>query len=392
MKQVLFALLFASALHAAPALPASQEEEISLDSLGKDSAVPAPAVPVSQGAQPGTKEIDVIVAVDMTAERFDGEKKSTETFSSNHEYVVLGLHPEPRVSFLIEIVGLTYWEFQYFASANTLLKFGKIAVPFGPMFLHSLLGGVVGKPRDGGGETALMLPLEWTEYGAAWEQRLVDRYTWSLKSNFWITNGLSGRANPERQTVDITEGAGKVRDNNQDKAVGLRLENRFLGKYGLNFSFYTCKWANDDPEDTKARFYEGDRIVLGNADIELGYGFLPWPVLRNLRLRAEGALMRTHSTERTAAQDLRVPWHNKTASLVELTYNGMHRFCDLRLRAGTYDDNTGILNSHDLANFNVGLTFYPLKSLQIIPMYMWNRERVNETKDDFFFIKFFIQI
>jgi hypothetical protein len=102
--------------------------------------------------------------------------------------------------------------------------------------------------------------------------------------------------------------------------------------------------------------------------------------------------MRTRSTQRTAQQDRRVPWHNKSADMFEVTYNGLHKWFDIRARAGRYDDNMDILNSRDLTNYNLALIFEVITGVHVIPMYMWNRERVNEKQDDLFFIKFFIEL
>ena len=58
---------------------------------------------------------------------------------------------------------------------------------------------------------------------------------------------------------------------------------------------------------------------------------------------------------------------------------------------GDIDNNWDIVNSKDLINYNVALVYELIPGVHLIPMYMWNRERVNEIDDDFLLIKFFME-
>jgi len=369
------------------------EEEFSLDDLDEEDGGEVHSPSVARG-RPGGSHIEAIVVVDWTLESLWAKKKEV-SFASNHEYVILGLEPNPNSRFVIELIGLTYWEFIYSLSKDTKLKLGKIAIPFGPIFLHQVLAGIVEKPTTGGGQTHFIVPHVWSEYGAGGSHRFVDNFTYSVETEFWIVNGLEGEVRVADQTVEFS-GAIKVRDNNLDKGFGFRIRNKYKGKYSLNFSFYTSKWANDRIDDEGAlleKFYEGDRLWLGNIDFEIGYNAIPVIFLKNLKFIGEYAAIRTHSTQKLSnTNDNRVPWHTKTADLIEITYNGLQKWFEVQFRYGTYDDNRNITNSRDLHNFNIALTREVASGIHVIPMYMWNREAVNEIDDDFFFIKFFIEL
>jgi len=378
-----------------------EEEEFSLDDLDEEesSSTESASSQAAQGKSGGHggghgNKIEAIVAVDGTLDGYLGKKKEL-SFGTNHEYVLLGFEPHPHISFLIEIIEVVYWEFNYSFSKNSRLKLGKIAIPFGPLFLHQILAGVVEKPVVGGGARHFMVPHVWTEYGIGYYQRFIDSYAVELAGQFWLTNGLQGEVKPADRTVEFTKEPPSW-DNNLDKALGVRLTSRWWGKYALNFSFYTCKWADDllkESGELAEDFYEGDRMVLGNVDVELPYNMIPLPFLKNFKYRWEYALMRTRSTQlEPSGKDLRVPWHNKNADLIEVTFNGLHKWFDLRFRYGTYDDNWDVTNSRDLVNYNLAAVFKIAPGIEFIPMYMWNRERVNEVKDDAILVKCFIRL
>ncbi len=376
-----------------------QEEEISLDDLDdldEEETTPKKKEDGHPGGHPGRSKahMEAVVAVDATLEHFMGEDGDRISFSSNHEFLVLALAPNSKVRFLIEVIQLTYWELLYSINPRTSFKFGKLAIPFGPIFFHQILGGIVEKPMPNFGGRQFMLPIEWSEYGIAIERLWLDTYAWNLKTKAWITNGLQadGKINLADKTIDFTSGAGAKTDNNNDKAFGLRLQNKFYGKYSLNFSFYTCRWDSDEDDAADTPAYEGDRVIIGNVDAELGYASIKLPVIKNFRFKGQYALLRSNSTQRTASKNETIPWHNKSASMFEATYNGFNKWFDLQFRCGTYDDNWDIDNNKDLINYNIALYYKLAGGVTIIPRYMWNFEKVNETKDNLFFIKAFVEI
>jgi len=389
----------------------SGEQEVNLDELdapAPDSArdQPAPA-PAADSARPGRGpkrpsghpgllggRLEAAFVTDATFEVFAGEERNEISFSSNHEYLILGVKPGERMRFAMEIIERVYWAFEYDFTPRFTFKVGKLPIPFGPLFLHQVLGGLVEKPMPGGGGRMLLVPEAWAEYGLEADNRWVDAAAYSLESKVWVTNGLQGTVDMANQTVDFTGSGGEVRDNNADKAVGLRLTNRFFGAWALSLSGYTCVWAAPDPGDAGMwdQITEGDRLVLGNADAEMGFGAIPVPVLRDLRLRGQYSLLRTRSTYRAASQDNTVPWHNKSASTVEATWRTPWRWLHLRYRFGTYDDNWNVRNSRDLVNHNVSLEFRFRENVTLTPTYFWCRERVNEKRDDFLLVKFALQI
>jgi hypothetical protein len=337
------------------------------------------------------KPIEAVVVVDGTLEHMFS-KKEESTFHTNHEYLIVGFEPHPNVRFLIEVIEVIYWEFQYSLSPRSKIKVGKIAIPFGPVFLHQVLAGVVEKPLIGGGQRHFMVPHVWAEYGIGWDQVIYDGFAYNLKGKLFLVNGLNGQIRQEDRTVEFSTSTAGLQDENRDKGIGFRINQKFYGKYALNFSGYSSMWANENENKQGEYFYEGDRMYLGNVDIELGYNSIPLPLLKNMRIRAEYALIRVRSRQNIAGARSHIPWHNKSANLLELTYNGFHKWFDIQFRYGTYDDNWDVVNNRDLVNYNISLYMELLPGIHIIPMYMWNREKVNEVDDDFFFFKFFIEL
>jgi hypothetical protein len=255
------------------------------------------------------------------------------------------------------------------------------------------LGGLVEKPLPGGNGRALMVPDDWAEYGLGADHRWVDHPAYSLQTRFWVTNGLQGMRRVADQSVDFTSSSGDSRDNNLDKAFGLRIVNQFAHAFNVGISGYTCAWAADreaDPTFAES-VLESDRMYLGNVDCQVGYNAVRIPVLRDIRLRAEYALMRTMASADSLGNGA-VPWHTKTAGMVEVTWRTPVRWLEARWRCGHYDDNTIVRNSRDLFNHNVSLDVNIREAVHVIGTYFWNREAVNESRDDYLLLKVAFQL
>lgn len=384
----------------------STEEDMDLDALDDgDADRKKPARSGHPGGHPGglaalKDRFSAGVMVDFNWDFFIGPDGGKEnSFGSNHEYVLLTFSPVKTLRLSMEILALTYWDLRWQVGRRTALKFGKLALPFSPLVFHQLYGGIVEKPLAQGQAEPILVPRDWTEYGIEVDNRWVDEYGYGLDTKVWVSNGL----NASYSENDIRAADGTVRltsdiparDRNLDKAIGLRINNTFAGGVvRLGLSGYTCKWAPDLESDSW--FAAGDRVWLGNVDVTLGYGFIPAPVLKRLRLMGAFAVLTTQSTyvNRTSADswiDYRVPSYVQHASYVEATVQ-VRTWLDLQYRFGMYDDNTVYYTSRDLINHNVAVYIRPNKYITIVPRYYRNMERVNEAQDDYFLLKAVVQL
>jgi hypothetical protein len=179
------------------------------------------------------------------------------TFRNVHSYTFIDLMPDNKLTFSFSFNLSTrsnFFELGYQATPRLQFRGGKLLIPFDDTFPHTMYGGrpnlsVFFQP----GQTAF-LPDLWAEPGIAMKYRLIDYSSFRMDGTLYVTNGFqSTTANPypgqggfypdfQGQTnIEIT-------DNNRDKAVGGRLETLWSRKFGLNGSFYTCRYSDQGEE------------------------------------------------------------------------------------------------------------------------------------------------
>lgn len=368
------------------------EEEFSLDELDEESEEESQNS--SSALMSIIKRLKINAMFDFSFDAIIGnhdEKKPA--FSSNHQYIILGINPTEKIRLSAEITNLIYWEYYLKANERLSFKLGKLPSPFSSLFFHQLYGGVIEKPMVVGPNRSLIVPRDWSEYGIECDWRIIDKSAYSLLTKIWVGNGLKGDVtdyNPGTQSINMKLNGGL--DNNYDKSVGIRLENNlFNGKLKIGLSGYTSKWEED--RECDYNFLDGDRVYLANIDVDIPRHLVNVPVLKNLRLKGAFVLSKTTLTHGNVDNKCMSAKNMiKTASYGEVMYYGLTKWLDLQFRFGTYDDNTKIINSQDLINYNFAIYLHPNPYLLLVSRYYINHERVNEKKDDYLLIKAVIQL
>ena len=256
-----------------------EEEEIDLDELEEDDS-DSPEPPCDGcndhgGGQHGGAAsskfprfklfFDFLVEYEFETDKFQ--------FTSEHSYVMLDLNATPWLSFRTDLsINPEFFEIIFNLGPSFELSLGKVLVPFGQNEWHHLIGGRVDNH-------SLFLPTVWADYGIKMKHRLIDGEHASFSYSLYAVNGFQASLDSQNNPFP-SKNAGYLEDNNQMKGVGIRptLYLDFL-KMTIGSSWYFDAW--DEENEGKMLFY--------GVDVDLGFGFIPVPVLKNLRLRAEAA-------------------------------------------------------------------------------------------------------
>jgi hypothetical protein len=232
----------------------SGEEAVDLNSLTSTSDTPA-THPVAGGESSG-KPLNLAPNFKFYFDLWLINQPNVMdfTFKNVHSYTFIDLMPDNKLTFSFSFnlaSRSNYFELGYQATPRLHFRGGKILIPFDDTFPHTMYGG---RPNLSvffmDGQTAF-LPDLWAEPGVAAKYRLVDYPHFRMDGTLYVTNGFqsntgdpmpgqSGQIYPDfggLTTIDIS-------DNNRDKAIGGRIESLWWRKFGLNGSFYTCRWSN----------------------------------------------------------------------------------------------------------------------------------------------------
>jgi hypothetical protein len=194
-------------------------------------------------------------------------------FSKDHAYVVLEMDATPWLTFRTDVsVSPTFFELNFHIGSSMDLNLGKVVVPFGQNTWHHLIGGRVDM-------ASLFLPTIWADYGISFEHRAYDGEHVSFAYALYVVNGFQA-ATDDYGNPFPSRSAGQLDDNNTMKGVGARptLYIDFF-KLTVGTSWYFDAWQENN---------KGKMLYYG-VDLDFGYGFIPVPGLKNLRLRAEAA-------------------------------------------------------------------------------------------------------
>lgn len=262
-----------SAATSEPTGQASQtgEQEVSLDQLEKEQPASQPSGPHptpegEEKAGPFKFKLffDLLLQYEFKTKKFG--------FTSDHAYIMLEVPIVDWLNFRTDVSPSPKFYEIIFSSGNTLeLRVGKILIPFGQNDFHHLIGGRVDKE-------SLFLPVIWADYGLAFKHLVYEGDTIGIDYSLWVVNGFSQGTDIEGQPYPSKQ-AGSLSDNNAMKGVGIRPVLRIGTTFTLGTSWYLDAWDDDD----------GQFMLIYGADVEFGYGFIPVPVLRNLRIRGEVA-------------------------------------------------------------------------------------------------------
>lgn len=206
----------------------------------------------------------------LTEYEFETEKFQ---FTSEHSYVMLDLDATPWLGFRADLsFNPEFFEIIFHLGPSFEVSMGKVLVPFGQNDWHHLIGGRVDNQ-------SIFLPTLWADYGISLKHRLIDGDYASFSYSLYAVNGFQ-EARDDYDNPFPSRNAGYLEDNNKMKGVGIRptLYLDFL-KATIGTSWYFDAFGEEN---------KGKMLFYG-VDLDLGYGFIPAPVLKNLRLRAEAA-------------------------------------------------------------------------------------------------------
>jgi hypothetical protein len=193
-------------------------------------------------------------------------------FTKDHAYVILELSMADWLSFRTDVSPSPQFYELVFNLGNKLeLRVGKVLIPFGQNEFHHLIGGRVDKQ-------SLFLPVIWADYGIAFKHLLYEGETIGVDYSVWAVNGFQEGSDLNGQPAPSTN-AGSLSDNNMMKGMGIRPQLHIGTAFTLGASWYMDSWDKDDEQ----------YMYFYGVDLDFGYGFIPLPVLKDVRLRGEFA-------------------------------------------------------------------------------------------------------
>ena len=301
----------------------SEEEEMSLDDLDNTEntqTVSHGSAHSSSSAMPFKFKLffDLIMEYDLEESHFQ--------FKKDHAHVVIELPVNDNLHFRSDIAfEPEFYEVSYTFGQSLELTAGKVLIPFGQNEFHHLIGGRVD-------EHNLFLPDVWADYGIRIKHKVLDQGWGGFDYSLWVVNGFSGTEEP---LMGMTSSS----DNNNMKGFGIRPALRLGTTITIGANFYLDAW------DKKAR----QQMLFYGADLDLGYGFLSFSVLRNLKIRAEFAYgLIQISDEINKLSGLIKHGYKKSGFNIEVTYKILNWLL-FRYREGLLNPDNRYENSDDLS-------------------------------------------
>jgi len=320
-------------------------EEEALD-LEAEQAKVASSVPL----ETSFSKFVIMGRVDLTAEytprnvgkdTLGSGKPGESTLDNNHFLFFLKIKASPKTSFLGEFSDKTFFNVDYTNSEFLTTSFGKIIIPFGDTrFFHHFYGGIQGYSGKG-----VMLSNLWSSPGI--------NLNWSFKSGQLDTYLVRG-PKENSKVISLQEEASK-----DYFALGARWTTHLESKLNLVGSIYQAD-------------YEGRQSVsLTGIDLFTDYGAFQSNLFKKLRLSYGIA---------NAAVEEKAKTYFKRGDYIQFASN-VYSPAEIRLRYGTYVDDSRIKTVKDVHNVNVGVTF-PVDVLKILAEYQWNFEAADEIDND----------
>ncbi|MDJ0761494.1 MAG: hypothetical protein QNJ97_00780 [Myxococcota bacterium] len=314
-----------------------EEEEIDLDDIEEEeSSAGHPSGHTDAHRGGGDRMLhpkfklffDFLVEYEFESETFQ--------FTKDHAYVVLELAATEWLSFRTDIsLDPEFFDMTFHLGTSVDLSIGKVLIPFGQNEWHHLIGGRVDYQ-------SLFLPVIWADYGISLKHRLFDGDVVGIDYSIYAVNGF-------QETTDANQNpfpsrlAGSLTDNNKMKGIGIRPVFR-IWKIALGTSWYLDAWDA-----------EGDNYMLFyGADIDFGFGFIPVPFLRNLRLRGEIAWGEVMLPEQNYYQGILAYGTRRSGYNIEASFN-IVRWLTLRYREGRLNSDSRFEDAGDLLIHEPGI-------------------------------------
>ncbi len=328
------------------------EEAVDLES--ESPPVSTTVNPPSSGRGSG---LSIMGRVDLTSDYGAGnaiggatsDATKYEKLTNNHFFLFLKAKPSERVSFMGEFVGQNFFTVDFEATKSLTVSFGKILIPFGDTrFFHHFYGGISGY----GATSGIMLPNIWSAPGFSlgWK--------WSnMKFDAYVVQTM-GQDAVATDPVSINSGA---TISNRRQAIGIRSSFALMEGVGIIVSGYHGDYTPGIP------------LTLGGFDLNADYGALSWGAFKRLRFSYGIA----NAWLKTVADGID---YEKRGDYVVIGTNYLNPV-EVRVRYGTYLNDTRAKSQADVHNFNLGVNF-PVDVLKVLVEYQMNFEAANEVEND----------
>lgn len=315
------------------------------ESLDLENEAPKNASP-HHGAENSTPKFGILGRVDLTMESTPAKESNgtgKSSLENKHFLLFLKTKASDRTHFMGEFVRQSFFQVDFKATKSLNISFGKIIVPFGDTrYFHHFYGGIQGYGADG-----TMFPNIWAEPGA--------NLSWGLGESTidtYFVNSIGSLTNDNAEPNFQTSTTGK-------QALGFRVTTPNSNKFTTILSGYESRYAGTKP------------IHLLGGDIYMDYGAFGLGFFKQIRF-SMGIANAWISSEPKS--------YEKRGDYLQIATNVLSP-AELRLRYGTYIDDTRTQTAKDVHNFNLGVT-YPVDVLKILAEYQWNYEAISEEDND----------
>jgi hypothetical protein len=320
----------------------SAEEALDLES----EISPPPRAGVFQ-----SQKFSLMGRVDLTSEFTNpspatspqGEGKNS--LKNNHFFVFLKVKASEKTTFLGEIAQQSFFSVDYEPTAKLKIQLGKILVPFGDTRrFHHYYGGIQGYGMKG-----VMFPNLWAEPGfnINWHLPIGELDTYVVQS----VSALDATKDP-----DLSSG-GSTATQAEGVRWALPMGKKITGIMSAYFGEY----------------YYGRNLLMGGLDIYSDYGALDLSFFKHTRwaLGLATAGIRNSPT----GSDF-----EKRGDYLEFATPVMSPG-ELRIRYGTYVNDTRVVTNKNIHNWNLGYAF-SVDVIRFLIEKQWNFEAVEEYNND----------
>ncbi|NNF07019.1 MAG: hypothetical protein HKN21_09685 [Candidatus Eisenbacteria bacterium] len=355
----LFFVAFLFTTMITPPLFAQEDEEMGFDDVEEAT------VPETKGWEDivhisGMFDLNLEMTNLHDSDDSDGEK--LDNFRNYHHFVFLSVTPNEKVRFQADIIDLFFYEMTYKLNSKAEVKAGKIWVPFGNSPYHHFYGGVQGDPFTG-----KLVPNVWAEQGVGLSYEVARGGGGStvLTGDTYIIRGFEG---PAGSVLNLNEG-GK----DDVFAYGQRVMlNLGSNKAVASASGLYSPWGPDND----------NRVFLWGGDLDLGYGVVDAPLLRDLAFRGAFARAEVKDPELVEEFQNEDGWYYKYGDFAELSYGHWRPNLTLKFRYGSYIDFDDVITNNDSHSFNISAV-RRMGNISLWAQYFWLFEEVDEIDNDF---------
>ncbi len=288
-----------------------QEQAINLDALATPSRSAAPAEATNPVAAPATSTSTRSMGglsphgnsgvlpnfkfyFDFLAKSWKADpNRASFDFDSYHQRMLVEFTPTPELMFQADISMWQqpeYFEVDYQITPKVQLRWGRIWIPFDDMSPHSIFGGRINTSEFFQGNETAFLPNIWADSGFGLKYQMADTPSFGSVVHAYAVNGFgSGGTSPvdgEGGTVEYPNfltaprfTVGGATDNNNNKALGGRVQFRLGQRFSVGGSVYNGAYTNKMAEKSKSiTMLGGDAQLRPTNTTEIRVGLVSMKV------------------------------------------------------------------------------------------------------------------